>query len=113
MNSSDPIYAPTSHGYHLYRHTDDGQQYRVEFPADFVGVDTIYELPIEIALFVDGNNVVWDTGTNTLVYNNPAYSGGGYASCVDDNSAESRCENYYQFKRSEISQERQFTAGAK
>jgi hypothetical protein len=95
VNSSDDIYTPASNGYHLYRLTDSGAQYRVDFPASFTGLNTIYELPDEIALFVDGINVSWDSVTNELVYHDAAYRPSGYTSCVDDNSSTSRCEGTY------------------
>ena len=95
VNSSDPIYTPASNGYHLYRLTDSEAEYRVDFPASFTGLNTIYELPDEIALFVDGIHVSWDSVTNELVYHDPAYRPSGYTSCVDDNSSTSRCEETY------------------
>lgn len=95
VNSSDPIYTPASNGYHLYRLTDSEDEYRVEFPASFTGLNTIYELPVDIRLFVDGIHVSWDSVTNELVYHDPAYRPSGYTSCVDDNSSTSRCEETY------------------
>jgi hypothetical protein len=40
-----------------------------------------------------------------LIYHNSAYRPSGYSNCVDDNSAESRCEGYYQWDRSAIDAE--------
>ncbi len=108
VNSEDEIYTPASNGYHLYRFTDSSMQYRVEFPASFTGLSTIYELPLDIALFVDGTHVSWDSTTNKLVYHDPAYLPSSYTSCVDDNSSTSRCEDTYGWDPSEISA--QYTA---
>jgi hypothetical protein len=108
VNSEDEIYTPASNGYHLYRLTDSGAQYRVEFPASFTGLTTIYELPLDIALFVDGTHVSWDSTTNKLVYQDAAYLPSGYTSCVDDNSSTSRCEDTYDWDPSEITA--QYTA---
>lgn len=95
VNSSDPIYHPASQGYHLFKHTDNGVKYYVNFPASFEGVNRIYELEDEIALFVNGTDVEWDETRNELVYHNWMYLPSSYSSCVDSNSGTSRCEKGY------------------
>ena len=110
VNDADEVYTPASNGYHLYRIADDGTRYRVEFPPSFRGTGKVYELPIEVAVFVDGSEVEWDPATNDRIYNNPVYEPNGYGSCVDDNSSDSRCEGYYGFDRSEVSAEHQYVA---
>lgn len=95
VNSSDPIYHPASQGYHLFKHTDNGVKYYVNFPASFEGVNRIYELEDEIALFVNGTDVEWDETRNELVYHNWMYLPSSYSSCVDSNSSTSRCEKGY------------------
>lgn len=95
VNSSDPIYHPASQGYHLFKHTDNGVKYYVYFPASFEGVNRIYELEDEIALFVNGTDVEWDETRNELVYHNWMDLPSSYSSCVDSNSGTSRCEKGY------------------
>jgi hypothetical protein len=95
VNSSDPIYHPASQGYHLFNHTDNGVKYFVYFPASFEGVDRIYELEDEIAVFVNGTDVEWDETRNVLVYHNWMYLPSSYSSCVDSNSSTSRCERSF------------------
>lgn len=103
VNSEDSIWV--NYGYHLYRLDDNNFSYRVEFPQGFHGTTAIYMLPSEIAVYVDGTNVEWDSSTNELIYHNSAYLPSGYSSCVDDNSADSRCEGYYQWDRSAVNTE--------
>ncbi|MBB1087831.1 hypothetical protein H4F99_04930 [Lysobacter sp. SG-8] len=110
VNYSDPIYTPLSNGYHLYRATARDVRYRVDFPPSFTGVDRIYELPIEIGLFADGEHVEWDEATRTLVYHDRVYEARGSSSCVDDNSAESRCDGYYRWRDHVIAPEYRFVA---
>lgn len=105
VNSEDGIYTSASKGYHLYRLDDQSFSYRVEFPASFHGLSVIYQLPAEIAVFVNGSDVEWNSTTNNLIYHNRAYSPSGYSSCVDDNSADSRCEGYYRWDRPSVDAE--------
>lgn len=111
VNSEDSIYHPSSNGYHLYRYTDAPDDlYYVYFPASFKGLEQIYELEREIALFVDGIHVDWDPNTNQLIYLDPAYRPSSGTSCVDDNSSESRCERNYWWSLDEVDHDQRYMA---